>query len=81
MTNTNARLTYNVSAELDSESKLTEENAIYRHGHQFAEHLGQGLADNWSQVQQNSLLVACVLPVLQCWLCCCSGFLVNVCRV
>ncbi|KAK7507023.1 hypothetical protein BaRGS_00001874 [Batillaria attramentaria] len=38
-------------SELDSEAKLTEENAIYRHGFQFAEHLAQGLADNWSQVR------------------------------
>ncbi|XP_076463710.1 uncharacterized protein LOC143295909 [Babylonia areolata] len=38
-------------SELDSEAKLTEENAIYRHGHQFSDHLGQGLADNWSQVR------------------------------
>ncbi|KAL8583744.1 hypothetical protein ACOMHN_000365 [Nucella lapillus] len=38
-------------SETDSEVKLTEENAIYRHGHQFADHLGQGLADNWSQVR------------------------------
>ena len=49
---TNSTLSHTVSAELDSESKLTEENAIYRHGDQFAEHLGQGLSDNWSQVLQ-----------------------------
>lgn len=29
---------------------LTEDNAIYQHGQIFAEHLGRGLADNWSQV-------------------------------
>ncbi len=29
---------------------LTEENAVYRHGHLFAEQLARGLADNWSQV-------------------------------
>ncbi|KAH9503018.1 hypothetical protein Btru_072633 [Bulinus truncatus] len=38
-------------SETDSESKLTEENAIYRHGKVFAEYLGRGLADNWSQVR------------------------------
>ncbi|KAK7103966.1 uncharacterized protein [Littorina saxatilis] len=38
-------------SELDCEAKLTEENAIYRHGHQFTQHLGQGLSDNWSQVR------------------------------
>ncbi|KAK3597150.1 hypothetical protein CHS0354_038078 [Potamilus streckersoni] len=30
---------------------LQEENAIFRYGHQFSEHLGKGLADNWSQVR------------------------------
>ncbi|XP_025103889.1 uncharacterized protein LOC112569974 [Pomacea canaliculata] len=38
-------------SELDSEAKLTEENAIYRHGHQFTKYLSLGLADNWSQVR------------------------------
>lgn len=38
-------------SELYSEAKLTEENAIYRHGYQFVEHLGRGLSDNWSQVR------------------------------
>ncbi|CAG5132048.1 unnamed protein product [Candidula unifasciata] len=37
--------------EHDSEAKLTEENAIYRHGRVFSEYLGKGLADNWSQVR------------------------------
>ncbi|XP_013398368.1 uncharacterized protein LOC106164872 [Lingula anatina] len=32
-------------------TELTNENAIYRHGQQFAEYLGKGLADNWSQVR------------------------------
>ncbi|KAJ8309492.1 hypothetical protein KUTeg_014366 [Tegillarca granosa] len=30
---------------------LEEENAVYRHGKQFSQHLGKGLADNWSQVR------------------------------
>ncbi|XP_005089198.1 uncharacterized protein LOC101848704 [Aplysia californica] len=38
-------------SENDSEAKLTEENAIYRHGKVFSEYLGKGLADNWSQVR------------------------------
>ena len=38
------------SAEHDSEAKLSEENAIYRHGELFSTYLGKGLADNWSQV-------------------------------
>ena len=59
--NTNFRLSCIISAELDSESKLTEENAIYRHGSQFAEHLGQGLSDNWSQVQLSHWLLAWLL--------------------
>jgi hypothetical protein len=29
---------------------LEEENAVYRHGDQFAKYMAQGLADNWSQV-------------------------------
>ena len=31
--------------------KLKEENSVYRHGKEFSEHLGKGLADNWSQVR------------------------------
>lgn len=30
---------------------LDEDNAILKYGHQFADYLGRGLADNWSQVQ------------------------------
>ncbi|XP_041353501.1 uncharacterized protein LOC121371570 [Gigantopelta aegis] len=33
------------------EAALAKENAIYRHGDQFAEYLGKGLSDNWSQVR------------------------------
>ena len=33
-----------------AEATSIEENAVYRHGKQFAEQLAQGLADNWSQV-------------------------------
>ena len=29
-----------------------DENAIYLYGNQFAEHLANGLADNWSQVRK-----------------------------
>ena len=29
---------------------LDDDNAILRYGHQFADYLGRGLADNWSQV-------------------------------
>jgi hypothetical protein len=32
--------------------KLKEENSVYRHGKEFSEHLGKGLADNWSQVRE-----------------------------
>ncbi|GFS25769.1 Arm repeat-containing protein [Elysia marginata] len=38
-------------SESYSEATLTEENSIYRHGKTFAEYLGKGLADNWSQVR------------------------------
>lgn len=31
--------------------KLKEDNSVYRHGREFSEHLGKGLADNWSQVR------------------------------
>jgi len=37
--------------ENDSEAKLSEENAIYRHGELFSQYLGRGLSDNWSQVR------------------------------
>ncbi|CAL1530399.1 unnamed protein product [Lymnaea stagnalis] len=37
--------------ESGNDAKLTEENAIYRHGEVFSEYLGKGLADNWSQVR------------------------------
>ncbi|XP_078313834.1 uncharacterized protein LOC111130281 [Crassostrea virginica] len=30
---------------------LEEENAVYRHGEQFARYMAKGLADNWSQVR------------------------------
>lgn len=30
---------------------LDDDNAILKYGHQFADYLGRGLADNWSQVQ------------------------------
>ena len=30
-----------------------EENMIYQHGDEFAQHLARGLADNWSQVCSN----------------------------
>ncbi|XP_061173141.1 uncharacterized protein LOC133182346 [Saccostrea echinata] len=30
---------------------LEEENAVYRHGEQFAKYMAKGLADNWSQVR------------------------------
>ncbi|XP_048737561.2 uncharacterized protein LOC125652410 [Ostrea edulis] len=30
---------------------LEEENAVYRHGDQFAKYMAKGLADNWSQVR------------------------------
>ena len=36
---------------------LAEENAIYRHGDQFAEYLGKGLSDNWSQVKYKLILI------------------------
>ncbi|RUS87848.1 hypothetical protein EGW08_004381 [Elysia chlorotica] len=38
-------------SESYSETMLTEENSIYRHGKTFSEYLGKGLADNWSQVR------------------------------
>ena len=34
-----------------------EENMIYQHGDEFAQHLARGLADNWSQVCKNCCLV------------------------
>ncbi|XP_071081412.1 uncharacterized protein [Haliotis cracherodii] len=49
---------YVCSSLVDSGPKETkedegqvEDNAIYRHGDQFSEYLGKGLADNWSQVR------------------------------
>ena len=29
---------------------LDEDNAILKYGHQFADYLGKGMGDNWSQV-------------------------------
>ncbi|GFO50484.1 Arm repeat-containing protein, partial [Plakobranchus ocellatus] len=40
-----------VGSESYSEEVLSDENSIYRHGKVFAEYLGKGLADNWSQVR------------------------------
>ncbi|KAL4237616.1 hypothetical protein ACF0H5_002330 [Mactra antiquata] len=40
------------------DSMMDEDNAIVKYGHQFAEYLGRGLADNWSQVRLASS-VAC----------------------
>ena len=40
-----------VSIVLGSDTPLMDEdNAILKYGHQFADYLGRGLADNWSQV-------------------------------
>ena len=47
---------------------LTDENAIYFHGHQFAEQLSKGLADNWSQVRLELFSFLCLpytLPYFQ----------------
>ena len=38
--------------ELD-EGVMTDDNTILQHGEQFARHLADGLADNWSQVRIN----------------------------
>ena len=37
---------------------MDEDNAILRYGHQFADYLGRGLADNWSQVIINIKIIA-----------------------
>jgi len=37
---------------------MDEDNAILRYGHQFADYLGRGLADNWSQVSINIKIIA-----------------------
>ncbi|ESO94206.1 hypothetical protein LOTGIDRAFT_232463 [Lottia gigantea] len=42
---------FNDQVKADEGINKLEENAIYQHGEQFAEYLGKGLSDNWSQVR------------------------------
>jgi len=37
--------------DIDEDTKLCQQNSIYRHGVVFSEYLGKGLSDNWSQVR------------------------------
>ena len=47
-----------VSIVLGSDTPLMDEdNAILKYGHQFADYLGRGLADNWSQVWSFKVLL------------------------
>lgn len=43
----------NTSLQADAEGRdsVSEINPIFAFGHQFSQHLGNGLADNWSQVR------------------------------
>ena len=38
--------------------EIAVDNAIFHHGNQFAKHLADGLADNWSQVRLASSVAA-----------------------
>ena len=39
-----------ISEQEEVDVCINEDSAVYQHGVQFSEHLGRGLADNWSQV-------------------------------